>query len=207
MKGLILKDLYMTKSYCRSVLGIAVLFLALSALGDGNQFFMMYPCILAAILPVTLLAYDEREHWELYSGTLPYTRAQQVSAKYIVGLTVQMGILLLTLAVQGAKMAVQGVFRWGELGVLAATLLMLSCFSSGVLLPFTFRFGVEKGRLAYYGVLALTAAAGMVLLQADLPLTEIGTTAWPMLLLLAAMLALYALSWLLSVRWYSRREF
>ena len=45
MKGLLLKDLYMVKKYCRSYLLIAILFLALSLMSDENMFFVFYPFI------------------------------------------------------------------------------------------------------------------------------------------------------------------
>ena len=89
MKGLLLKDLYMMKSYCRSYLLIAVVFTAVSLIGKDNMFFMFYPCLLCGMIPVNLLAYDERSRFIRYGDTLPYKRAQIVSAKYLIGLLSQ----------------------------------------------------------------------------------------------------------------------
>ena len=86
MKGLLLKDFYLAWRYCRILLILVVVFIALSWAGEGSMFFLFYPIILVSMIPVTLLGYDERDRWMGYSAALPYTRGQLVSAKYLVGL-------------------------------------------------------------------------------------------------------------------------
>lgn len=63
MKGLLLKDWYMMKKYCRAYLLIAVVFIAVSLFSNDNMFFVFYPCLLCGMIPVNLLAYDERSRW------------------------------------------------------------------------------------------------------------------------------------------------
>ncbi|MDE7281371.1 MAG: ABC-2 transporter permease, partial [Ruminiclostridium sp.] len=67
MKGLILKDLYMTVKYCRIYLLIAVVFIAVSFVGNDSLFFIFYPCLFCGMIPVSLLGYDERSRWLQYS--------------------------------------------------------------------------------------------------------------------------------------------
>ena len=55
MKGLLLKDFYMSWKYCRIVFLMMLIFLAVSATGDDNMFFMIYPMMVASIVPTTLL--------------------------------------------------------------------------------------------------------------------------------------------------------
>ena len=86
MKGLLLKDFYLSWRYCRAFLVIVAVFLAVSFVGEDNVFFMIYPIMIASVIPMTLLSYDEHDKWTSYSGTLPYTRTQLVSSKYLVGL-------------------------------------------------------------------------------------------------------------------------
>ena len=86
MKGLLLKDLYMAAKYCRSILLVIVVFLSISFLGEDNLIFGFYPCLFCGMIPASLLSYDERSKWNVYCGTLPYTRAQFVSVKYLFGL-------------------------------------------------------------------------------------------------------------------------
>ena len=84
MKGLLLKDWYMMKKYCRYYLFVSIGFIILSMMSSGNMFFIFYPCLLAGMIPVNLLGYDERSRWTEYVGTLPYTKTQIVSAKYLI---------------------------------------------------------------------------------------------------------------------------
>ena len=68
MKGLLLKDWYMMKQYCRTYPVIAVAFMALSLVDSDNLFFVFYPCLLCGMIPVTLLGYDERSGWVQYGN-------------------------------------------------------------------------------------------------------------------------------------------
>ena len=86
MKGLLLKDAYMAAKYCRAYLLIVAVFLIAAPFSGDNLFLMMYPCILASMVPVNLLAYEAQCKWEPFAGTLPYSRCQLVSAKYLTGL-------------------------------------------------------------------------------------------------------------------------
>ena len=106
MKGLLLKDWYMMKMYCKSYHFIAVVFVALSLVSNGNMFFVFYPCLLCGMIPVNLLGYDERSRWMQYSGTMPYTKAQIVSGKYLIGLLAQLTILLVMGVAQAVKMMI-----------------------------------------------------------------------------------------------------
>ena len=90
MKGLLLKDLYMMRKYCRSYLVIVGVFtimaVVLPFVEDGNRstlFLSAYPVLLAGILPVTLISYEEKSKWNQYVGIFPYTKREQVSVKYL----------------------------------------------------------------------------------------------------------------------------
>ena len=76
MKGLLLKDVYMAAKYCRSYLLITLIFLTVSFFGSQNTFFLFYPCLLCGMIPVNLLAYDERSRFLSYTGVRPITRTQ-----------------------------------------------------------------------------------------------------------------------------------
>ena len=110
MKGLLLKDLYMMKKYCKSYLLITVVFIAVSFASSENLFFTFYPCLLCGMIPVNLLGYDERSRWLQYSETMPYTKGQIVSGKYLIGLGTQIAVLLITGIAQAIRMSVSGTF-------------------------------------------------------------------------------------------------
>ena len=210
MKGLLLKDFYMTAKYCRSYLLIGIVFIAVSFAGpeSQNMFFVFYPCLLCGMIPVNLLAYDERSRWLEYSGTLPYTKAQLVSAKYLVGVIVQ-GVMLLAVGIaQAVRMQLAGSFRLGEYGMIMAAIFALATITSSISLPFMFRWGVEKGRIVYLVMVGLfcgiSAVASIVL--PDNIFAQAASFAPALPLAFLAAVGLYALSWFLSTRFYGKRE-
>ena len=207
MKGLLLKDLYMMRKYCRSYLLIAVVFIALSFASNQNLFFVFYPCLLCGMIPVNLLGYDERSRWLQYSGTMPYTRAQIVSCKYLIGLGVQVTMLLVTGIAQAIRMSIDGTFRFDEYIMLMMMLLIMASITSSITLPLVFKLGVEKGRIANYIVLGIVCAGSVIAsglfikdMQTQIKLNGV----LPIICFVGV--GIYVLSWYLSIVFYQKRE-
>ncbi len=207
MKGLLLKDWYMTKKYCKGYLLIALAFMAGSLAVENSMFFVFYPCSICSMIPIILLSYDERSHFISYSGTLPCTREQIVSSKYVIGLITQAAMLILTGIAQGVRMGIKGNFKLGEFLVLMFMLLVVSTLASSIPLPFVFKLGTEKGRVAYYvmiGFVCGSAVIGASSLRGDM-----GADIRPsgiLIILTVLSVCVYALSWYLSVRFFEKRE-
>lgn len=207
MKGLLLKDLYMTSKYCKMYLIVAVMFIALAFASKDSFFLSFYPCLISAMLPVTLLGYDERSKWNEYCGALPYSKAQIVSEKYIIGLSAQALMIILSGASQAVKMKVYGCFDMKEYLLLMSLMISLSLVSSSITLPFMFRYGVEKGRIAYY--IMIGAGCGGSLIISDIFTNDLLSGISQNVILTALCLAaaaIYAVSWYLSVVFYKKRE-
>ena len=207
MKGLLLKDWYMMKMYCKSYHFIAVVFVALSLVSNGNMFFVFYPCLLCGMIPVNLLGYDERSRWMQYSGTMPYTKAQIVSGKYLIGLLAQLTILLVMGVAQAVKMMIADDFVFGEFAVLMLLMLIVSTLTSSIPLPFVFKLGVEKGRTAYYVMIGFICGASV--LASSLFRGQLGIEIKPNLVLaiLAVVgIGIYIFSWYMSIIFYKKRE-
>ena len=207
MKALLRKDFYLLKAYCKSYLLICAVFLGVSLAGEANLFFFTYPAMLCGLIPVTLQTYDERSKWTTYSACLPWTRSQLVSAKYLIGLLCSsvilalLGLVLLFLRRYSPEMR---LFLW-------ETTLCLSLLAPTLCLPFVFRLGAEKGRMAYYIAIGLFFALSYCLIDASgLPLADTWTgepTHLPAIGAAACLVcaALYAVSWYLSVRFYQKK--
>lgn len=207
MKGLLLKDFYVAVKHCRAYVLMTLLFLAISFTDSENMFFVFYPCMLCGMIPVTLLSYDERSHWLQYCGTLPYTKAQIVSAKFLIGLMTQLAVLVLTGVVQALRMIRDGGFSLAEFAPMMVLVLLMSVLATSISMPFMFRFGVEKGRVAYYvmvGAVCAGGALGSVLLQEAAHTSVSMQVLLPVLCLVSV--GLYALSWYLSIVFYQKRE-
>lgn len=207
MKGLLLKDLYMTKKYCRIYLLITAVFVAVSFFSSDNLFFVFYPCLLCGMIPVNLLGYDERSRWLQYSAAMPCTKAQLVSAKYLIGLFAQAAVLLVTGIAQAARMHMSGTFRFSDYAALMLMVLFMATVASSISLPFMFKLGIEKGRIAYYVMIGVVCAGGFVasdLFNASLR-TDISLNAVLPILSLVG-IGIYALSWYLSIVFFRKRE-
>lgn len=202
MKGLLLKEFYVASRTCRSILFVAVVFFALSFFGNDSQFFVLYPLLMVSLIPVNLLSYDERDGWDKYSLTLPCTRAQLVSVKYLTGLAFGGLTYLLSEAVLAARFLLAGNFVWGEYLALSSALILMGLLGPSILMPFVFQFGSEKGRMAYYFVIALIFAVVGVLAGLGFYVYLEGFS-W---LVIAAAVLLYLGSWRLSIRLYEKRE-
>ena len=206
MKGLILKDLYMAAKYCRAYLLIIAVFISVSFFGNYVFLFIFYPCLLAGMVPMTLLSYDERCGWTEYCWTMPITAVQIVSAKYLIGLIFYFCTLILSGIVQAVRLNLNGIFQLSDYLSFLAMLVIMSCVATAGTLPFMFRFGVEKGRIAYYFTIALVcggsvAASNVFNLNSENSVSLNG--AFP--ILCAVAVAIYALSWYLSIVFYKKR--
>jgi len=206
MKGLLLKDWYMAKKYCRNYLFIILVFAIASGYAENN-FFMLYPMIMASILPVTLISYDERSKWQNYADTMPYKRRDIVTVKYLCMLIILISVVLLIGIVNLVKSLISDDLNIAEIAAFCGNSLLVGIFPASLMLPVIFKFGVEKGRIAYYITIGLVfgcvfafayASSNTAILEA---LTHSLRTAIPVIGLL-----LLAVSWFLSVKFYERRE-
>lgn len=205
MKGLLLKDFYTLGKSLRMFL---VLILIFACMPGSNM--AIFAVVYASLLPVTALSYDERCKWDTLAAMSPYSPAEMVISKYLLG---YIGILFAA-ALALTVHAVYGLFSASpDTGYISS---IAGGAVSGLLIialtmPAMYKFGVEKGRIAFFVILAVTfgAVAGLSALADKGELTrfslQMGTGTGIVILL--AVLLLNVLSILLSIRFYSRREF
>lgn len=141
MKALLYKDACVLWKQMKFMLVIIAVFCLLPNSFGLNAFFVVYPGLM---LPVSLMAYDERAHWDSFAAMLPYPPRALVLSRYAAGwlLTLLAGVLYLV----GALIQDQGVPLGTALGTLGWVLaVVLLC--QAILFPFFFRVGTEQGRL------------------------------------------------------------
>lgn len=158
MKALLLKDWYVLWKQTRFFL----LFVLIFSLMPGTGY-SIFAITYAGMLPFTAMAYDERSHWDALSAMLPYSVRDLVLSRYAVGWIGIAGAGLLSLL---TSLVEQSLFpdRFDSsapafilLGIPTAVIFM------ALILPFMFRFGVEKARLALYiAIIALSAGLGVL---------------------------------------------
>ena len=206
MKGLLLKDYYMAVRYCRAYALIAAVFICVSGVGEGNAFMLIYPVVFCAMIPVTLIGYEERSRWTTYCETFPYSRAQIVSSKYILAVIIVAAVTLLTAAVQAVSLIGSGGLKLVSYMNMLSMLVMIGLAGPGILLPLIFKYGVEKGRIGYYIVIGAVCGIGAVLtMEEPAIMFSIGANWMPAVFILIGA-AVFVLSWGLSIRFYESRE-
>ena len=203
MRGLLRKDFYLLWSYCRLMPLFLLAFIIFSAFSPDGQspFFICYPCILNSVMPVSALSYDDTEHWLAYCDTLPVTRRQYVSGKYIISLICGGTIFLLSAIAAAIRLCRSGAFYPADLLDQLAVLAMISLVSTALVMPPIFKFGAQKGRIVFIGVVGIFCGLSAIL---DTP--DLSGISLPIALLPILATVIFAVSWLLSIRFYEKRE-
>ncbi|MDE5768976.1 MAG: ABC-2 transporter permease [Oscillospiraceae bacterium] len=213
MKGLLLKDFYMIMKYCRIYLIVISILWIFTPFAE-EAIFILYPCLLTAMIPISLQTYDEKERWSCYSCTLPYSSGQIVSAKYLLNLfTILLNLAIILLGQLIRMLCVSG-FNLEELLVLLLSGLLISVIPTMFVLPLIFKFGAEKAQLAYM-ILAITmggAFAGITIaedgIETEMAISEVlqNPTVFTAIAL-AGIVIIYIISWQISMKLYARKEF
>ena len=160
MKGLLYKDLLAVVKHYRTYFLLCIVFMVASWFDPENMFYTLYPCILIGSILVSLIALDESSKWNMTCGFRPFTQEQLVRAKYLLGLIMALSIFLISVGGQAARMLIQGAFVLEDVMMLAMMVISTGLVMPGIMLPFIYKFGVEKGRLVY--LMTLGCSAGLL---------------------------------------------
>ena len=206
MKALLYKDFLVAKKYLKMLFLMDLIFVAVSIFGSSETpFLTIFPLVMCAPTVTSLLSYDERFRFDRSCDMLPVSRKTQVDEKYLLALG-YVAVIFLLCSLGVFRRFPAGADRALQLTAMAAAGLL----PASLLLPIIFKVGAEKGRIFYYviyiGSLILTyGAAGVGTSDGGMQtVPAVGPGAFFAALLV--LLALFALSWFLSVRFYRNRE-
>ena len=205
MKGLLIKDFYSIVSQLKLFLIIIIAF-ALVPGYSVSAFAMVY----AALLPINALAWDEQSKWDNLARMMPYSKFDLVFSKYIIGY-----ISILSAAVLCTGFAFVYSFFPSSEPLNISSVVMFACSGAGGLLlmalnlPLMFRLGVEKGRLLF-GIMVgvscvLIAVANGIIGDGKELFTHIPPSGI-IAAVIAALVLINAVSVVLSMKWYGKRE-
>ena len=206
MKGLLLKDIYQMWKYYKIYYILAIIMEAASIWANGNLFLAVYPMVLMCMVPSNMQTVDESGKWELYCGTLPCTRKQVVTGKYLIGPMIAFPVLVLVAVCQCLQMGLVGSFSWGSLRDVLLVCLTVILLMPAVSLPLMFKFGTTKSRMVQFVVLGFFIAIVTVwtlMMNQDAPYLPVFNKGPETVLVMGVV---YFLSWGLSVRFYEKRD-
>lgn len=137
---------------------------------------------------------------------LPFTKAQIVSAKYLIGIIVQIAVMLIISITQFVKMQMENTFDANSFFTVIITLFIMSCASVATTLPFIFKYGSKKGRISYYTMIGAICAGSVILPMIFDDIVWISETNFSGTLICVIGVLLYVISWYLSIKFYKKRE-
>lgn len=187
MKALLLKDLLVLVKQLRLYLLILLILLLC-----GNNYFAV-ALVVTIYLPLTALAYDEQAKWDEYALMLPYSTADLVFGKYLLGYAALIFALGLALLFK----LVMSFFTQSLFSIDLNALLLMSSLSLTLIaltLPNAFKYGVQKSRI----LTLLTAFILLIIVNACADGINLNSAFFPWLLF-ACSLALNVCSYYLSL--------
>lgn len=215
MIGLILKDFLILRKSLRSYLFILVIYALIAFSGAWTADIVgVLMVVMVGILPMNVFAYDKQCQWDTYGLTLPVGRTKTVAARYICVLILCLFSVVLT-AIAGAALYAAGrVEEPAEFIVSCAVMGLIAVLMNAVMLPFLYKFGPERARMMFFGIMgglallimvALLPLGGLEWLKSLGEPTPAQISAIPVIAALAG-LALLALSFLLSRHFYGTKD-
>lgn len=205
MIGLILKDLLNLKKQAKVYLILLVFYFVLGISNEDFTIAGSMIALVAVMLPITAMSYDERSKWDRYALTMPVTRMNIVASKYILGLV----FLVIAFVI-----ATLFSLFFTNISLIQNVLTNLTTLSIGIIImsvifPILFKFGVEKGRI--FMMLILFAPTGIIALLARLGFnfSIVDEAIIKMLLNLSPVIAIiiFIISILISLNIYKKIEF
>ena len=212
MKGLILKELYLIKSFSKQYVLLMVLMGAWSVFVHNISFVAIYVMVLGSSMVLSTTSMDEAVSFHKFAVTMPVNARTLVKSKYVIlFLTVGVGELLVWLFSAAVNLLPTGSMEIvGMEGMIVTGCLFLSANAASI--PVMFNVGVTKSRYTY--LIVMVVIGGVILggykasklagLSLDDMLTEMEWALNLTAVILAAVIV--AVSYFISVKIVQKKE-
>lgn len=203
MTGLILKDLLNLKKQAKVYLILVIFYFVYGAVFENSSMFSSMMTMVAVMIPITAMSYDERSKWDRYALTLPISRVGIVVSRYLLG------VIFIVIAFV-LSMLVNLVFS--KMYSTESILINLAALSAGitvmsVIFPLLFKYGVEKGRILMMLVFFAPIAILMIVSKLGVPMPDEETIKSFIYLSPIIAVAILLVSIRISLSIYMKKEF
>ena len=217
MRGLIEKDLRLTLHRKQTLLVFLIMAVIMSFSMEGS-FIVGYMTMLAAIIAVSTISYDEYDNGFEFLMTLPFSRKTYVKEKYLFGLMAVAAAWCVSVLLFIAGNAVRHVpfDAASELPMLLADIPVLY-LAAVIMIPLQLKYGAEKSRIALF---VIFGAIAVLTIGASRLIGASGQNAFafvkkiasmnpyiPLLVITAVCALITFASYLLSIRVMEKKEF
>ncbi|NBJ91533.1 ABC-2 transporter permease [Parablautia muri] len=168
MKGLILKDFYLLKSYGKQYVLIFGAMIIYALFMRSSSFAMIYFVLMGSTVVLSSMSMDEAVSFHKFALTMPVNLSTIIKSKYIlflitIGIGTAVSILMelvLTFVSSDARI-------WISFGreEFAATVTVF-VLANAISIPFMFKLGVEKAR--YINICSMLAVGGFLVISATM---------------------------------------
>lgn len=217
MTGLIIKDFLILRKTLRTYLFIMIVYTAIAFSGVWTADIVgVLMVVVLMMLPMNIFAYDKQCQWDTYGLALPVGRTKTVAARYLCVLLLCVLSVALTALLGAALYAAGRMEEPTEFMVTCSVMGLMSILVNAIMLPFLYKFGPERARMMFFGIMGgifllfaviLLPLGGLDWLK-SLEIVE-PTFAQAIIVPAAAALAglvLLALSFLLSRHFYGSKD-
>lgn len=161
MKGLIIKDFFVLKKQAKVLLALLVFYLVYAvAIKDISMLAMI--TLLCVMLPITTMAYDEKNKWDKFVLSMPIPRNTLVLSKYLFGIMLDLAGIIIVALISMLMIYFSNETKITEVLVMSVVFGAVGLAFLAIMLPILFKFGVEKGRILMMLVIFAPIILGMV---------------------------------------------
>ena len=207
MKGLIKKDFYIIKQNMKYILLFLAVFGIIALEGDNILYFI--PVFLITMIFITTFSYDDYNNWDAYAVTLPNGRKNVVKSKYIASITLTVFATLITYILSVIIGAINGNLDLSNMTSLILSGLFSVVLIQAIMYPLIFKFGAEKGRIwLFVGVFLSVTIISIIFKNISIPASIITFFSnYYVILLLSFIVVAMTISYIVSKKIYSKKEF
>lgn len=206
MRALLMKDFLMLSKQIKMMVAIFALFIIISFITNMTMVLVIFSLIFASLQLTTAFTFDEMSKWDKYANTLPVDRKTIVQSKYVLGLIlIASGIMIFTPVV----LLSDGVTRqlsFFDIFQTIVIVLSIALFYISLTIPLFIKFGTQRARFIIFAIVFLPIF-GSGFIQYGLRTIDLNQLMSYIKYVPFAAFVFLLLSYLVSVKWYERKEF
>ncbi|MBQ8994373.1 MAG: ABC-2 transporter permease, partial [Oscillospiraceae bacterium] len=140
MKALLRKDFLVLSTSFRRVLVIWLIFPLVAMINPSMSYFALYIGLVAGTLSTSLINLEEKENWNTFAGSLPISKKDVVTERYLFTLLMVAAATLIG-AICYCSYLVRGLNEFANPTIILSNF-AYSLLLPALTLPATYRFGV-----------------------------------------------------------------